>query len=96
MYVIEVFLTPLLHPPAAMSPLSFCLDASHPPSRLGQAEAAELRQRLVNVEVVALCDVEGGSTDLERRLLVKQKALESSIAAYRVKWVVGVVLNAGD
>ncbi|CEM35197.1 unnamed protein product [Vitrella brassicaformis CCMP3155] len=48
-------------------------------------EVSELRQKLRNAEVVEHGDIDGASTDLERRLLEKQKQLEGQLSSFRVK-----------
>jgi len=47
-------------------------------------EVADLRQQLRNVEAVEVSDVNAASTDLERRLMVRQRSLESQLSEARV------------
>uniref|UniRef100_A0A7S4W208 Protein CASP n=1 Tax=Alexandrium monilatum TaxID=311494 RepID=A0A7S4W208_9DINO len=48
-------------------------------------EVAELRQQLRNVEAVELSDEGAAATDLERRLLQRQKGLEGQLSEARVR-----------
>jgi len=48
-------------------------------------DVSELKQRLKNVETVELADVEGAASDLERRLLFRQKELEGHLSEGRVQ-----------
>mmetsp|Transcript_74267 Transcript_74267/g.176929 ORF Transcript_74267/g.176929 Transcript_74267/m.176929 type:complete len:617 (+) Transcript_74267:59-1909(+) len=54
-------------------------------SRPSFEEVSDLRQQLRNVETVELSDMDGAATDLERRLLTKQKSLEGQLSDSRVQ-----------
>eukprot|EP00916_Digyalum_oweni_P021092 GHVL01035070.1.p2 GENE.GHVL01035070.1~~GHVL01035070.1.p2 ORF type:complete len:438 (-),score=141.24 GHVL01035070.1:2979-4103(-) len=43
----------------------------------------DLKKKIKNSETVALCDVKGASTDLEYRLISRQKELDSELSSYR-------------
>jgi len=49
-------------------------------------EVTDLRQQIHNVEVVELADVGSATTDLERRLLQRQRVLEGQLSDARVRF----------